>query len=90
MIVGPCDQMVSNVFLVRLSLIQNGLSEEFDVQRIDGSSEALVNILPTCTPHLYVRGIGKLLITQHTNGSSLGSGGSIGKLMQAQCTVSAG
>ena len=34
--------------------------------------------------------IGKLLMAQHTNGSSLGSGGAIGKLMQAQCTVSAG
>ena len=34
--------------------------------------------------------IGKLLMTQHTNGSSLGSGGAIGKLMQAQCTISTG
>jgi len=33
-----------HAYLARLSLIQNGLSQEFDVQRIDGSSEALVII----------------------------------------------
>jgi len=45
-----------HAYLVRLSLIQKGLSQEFDVQRNDGLSEALVNILPTCTLPLYVRG----------------------------------
>lgn len=45
-----------HAYLARLSLIQNGLSQEFDVHRIAGSSEALINILPTCTLPIFVRG----------------------------------
>jgi hypothetical protein len=43
-------------YLARLSLIHNGLKQEFDVQRMSGSIRAIVNILPTCSLPLYVRG----------------------------------
>lgn len=45
-----------HAYLARLSLIHQGLSQEFDVQRMNELSKALVNILPTCTLPLYVRG----------------------------------
>ncbi|EIV9517550.1 transcriptional antiterminator [Vibrio metschnikovii] len=45
-----------HAYITRLALIPNGLSQEFDVQRLDKLSKALVNILPTCTLPLYVRG----------------------------------
>lgn len=45
-----------HAYITRLALISGGLSQEFDVQRLDKLSKALVNILPTCTLPLYVRG----------------------------------
>lgn len=45
-----------HAYITRLALISSGLSQEFDVQRIDKLSKALINILPTCTLPLYVRG----------------------------------
>lgn len=43
-------------YLARISLIHNCISQEFDVQRINKFSKVLVNIQPTCTLPLYVRG----------------------------------
>ncbi|WP_081577659.1 Tn7-like element transposition protein TnsE [Acidithiobacillus thiooxidans] len=45
-----------HAYITRLALIPGGLSHEFDVQRIDNLSRALINILPNCTLPLYVRG----------------------------------
>jgi len=45
-----------HAYITRLALISGGLSQEFDVQRIDKLSKVIVNILPTCTLPLYVRG----------------------------------
>lgn len=45
-----------HAYITRLALIPGGLSQEFDVQRIVKLSKTLVNILPTCTLPLYVRG----------------------------------
>ncbi|EGQ7673925.1 transcriptional antiterminator [Vibrio cholerae] len=45
-----------HAYITRLALLPCGLSQEFDVQRIDKLSKALINILPTCTLPLYVRG----------------------------------
>jgi len=45
-----------HAYITRLALIPSGLTQEFDVQRIDKMSKALINILTTCTLPLYVRG----------------------------------
>ena len=47
---------VRRACITRGALVSGGLSQEFDVQRVDKVSKALVNILPTCTLPLYVRG----------------------------------
>ncbi|WP_084031773.1 Tn7-like element transposition protein TnsE [Desulfonatronum lacustre] len=44
-----------NAYLTRLSLIHQGLSQDFEVQRFDGTSEATVTILPCCSLPQYVR-----------------------------------
>lgn len=44
-----------HAYLSRLSLIPQGLMQEFDVQR-EGGIHAQINILPTCTLPLYARG----------------------------------
>ena len=43
-------------YLVRLSLVHQGLIQDFDVRRIDGVSKVLVDIMPTSSLPLYVRG----------------------------------
>ncbi len=45
-----------HAYLARLSLIHNGLSQDFDVQILSGTSKSRINILPTCTLPLFVRG----------------------------------
>lgn len=45
-----------HAYLARLSLIHQGLTQEFDVQRLDKLAKARINILPTCTLPLHVRG----------------------------------
>ena len=44
-----------HAYLTRLSFIQNGLSQEFDVQQSSNASRALIGILPTSTLPTYVR-----------------------------------
>ena len=36
-------------YLARLSMIQGGLAEEFDIQRTNNDGKTQINILPTCT-----------------------------------------
>lgn len=44
-----------HAYIARLSLIDQGLVQDFDVQRIS-PEKALINILPVCSLPLYVRG----------------------------------
>lgn len=44
-----------HAYLARLSLIQSGLNQEFDVQKIIGMGEGLIKILPSCTLPRYAR-----------------------------------
>jgi hypothetical protein len=45
-----------HAYITRLSLIDQGLVQDFDVQRMNGLDKALINILPVCSLPLYVRG----------------------------------
>ncbi|MDK2123061.1 Tn7-like element transposition protein TnsE [Parachitinimonas caeni] len=44
-----------HAYIARLSMNQNGLLEEFDIQCMSKLNKALINILPTCTFPLYAR-----------------------------------
>lgn len=45
-----------HAYITRLSLIDQGLVQDFDVQRLNNLNKALINILPVCSLPLYVRG----------------------------------
>lgn len=45
-----------HAYITRLSLIDQGLVQDFDVQRVSSLNKALINILPACSLPLYVRG----------------------------------
>ncbi|MDY0134170.1 MAG: Tn7-like element transposition protein TnsE [Atribacterota bacterium] len=47
---------LNNAYIARLSMCQNGLIQEFDVQRFNESNEAQINILPTSSMPLKSRG----------------------------------
>jgi len=45
-----------HAYITRLSLIDQGLVQDFDVQSASSLNKALINILPVCSLPLYVRG----------------------------------